>query len=269
MDAYFLGSNSAYGFYSCYEHLALPEQGDFLWVIKGGAGCGKSTFMKKIAAEAEKQGFTVEYIYCSGDPDSLDGIYIPELHTAYTDGTAPHVQEPPYPASRGAYLDLGQFYDIPSLMECYEEIKVATKAYKNAYAQAYAVLKEIPKPTSLPQKPSFGKHRFLSAFTCQGWVQKSNGTKKNIGLRELREILAAMEEPSAVYLHPLWPDLLCGIKLDSADYMLDMEMPNCSQALSWLKEAKKHHDILEKIYYPHVDFDALDRFTENHMEKYL
>ncbi len=269
MEAYFLGSNSAYGFYSCYEHLADPAQGDFLWVIKGGAGCGKSTFMKKIAAEAEKQGFSVEYIYCSGDPDSLDGIYIPELHTAYTDGTAPHVQEPPFPASRGAYLDLGQFYDIPSLMEHYDEIKDATKSYKDAYAQAYAILQDMPKPTSLPQSPNFGKHRFLNALTCQGWVQKSNCTRKRIGLRELKEHLDAKEVPSAFYLHPIWPDLLCGMKLDGADCMLDLEIPDCNLAISYLKQAKASHDILEKIYNPYVDFEALNSFTEKHMEKYL
>ncbi len=269
MDAFFLGSNSAYGFYSCYEHLVQPEDGDFLWVIKGGAGCGKSTFMKKIAAEAEKQGFSVEYIFCSGDPDSLDGIYVPELRTAYTDGTAPHVQEPPFPASRGAYLDLGQFYDIPSLMERYEEIKNATKDYKDAYAQAYAILRDIPKPTSLPQRPDLGKYRFLSALTCQGWVKKGSSVQKTIGFRELREILAAEKKPSAVYLHPLWPDLLCGMKLDDTDYMIDMEIPDCSHAVKWLKQAKLNHDILEKIYYPHVNFEALDRFTEKHMEKYL
>lgn len=263
-----MGSNSAYGFFSCYEHLASPDTGDFLWVIKGGAGCGKSTFMKKIAAEAVRQGFQVEYIYCSGDPDSLDGIYIPELHIGYTDGTSPHVQEPPFPASRGAYLDLGQFYDIPSLMEHYEEIKSATTAYKTAYAQAYDALKNLNKPTLL-QKPEFGKKRFLKTLTCQGWVQKKDTANHHIAIRELREILASDECPQIIYLHPLWPDLLYGIQLDGADYVLDIEMPDCNKATEWLVDAKKHHDALEKIYYPYVDFDALNLFTEKHMEKYL
>lgn len=269
MDAYFLGSNSAYGFYSCYEHLASADNGDFLWVIKGGPGCGKSTFMKKIAREAEKQGFLVEYIYCSGDPDSLDGIYIPDLHTAYTDGTSPHVQEPQYPAVRGAYLDLGQFYDIPSLIEKIDEVSDANKAYKIAYKTAYELLKEIPKPNDLPTCANAGKRRFLSALTCQGWVEKSDNLKKEITVSALREILDSTAENTIIYLHPLWPDLVQGVQLDGVNFMLDVEIPSCSSAVSWLQKAKESHDALEKIYYPHVNFDALDRFAEIHMEKYL
>ena len=40
---------------------------------------------------AEKKGLEVEYILCSGDPDSLDGVYIPALRLGYADGTAPHL----------------------------------------------------------------------------------------------------------------------------------------------------------------------------------
>ena len=35
----------------------------------------------------------VEYVLGSGDPDSVDGVYIPAWHTGYVDGTAPHVIE--------------------------------------------------------------------------------------------------------------------------------------------------------------------------------
>lgn len=87
---YFLGSNSARGFYSLYRGLTDPGGGEFLWIIKGGPGCGKSSFMKKIGAAAAKAGLAVEYIHCSGDPDSLDAVRIPQLKTAYMDGTAPH-----------------------------------------------------------------------------------------------------------------------------------------------------------------------------------
>lgn len=86
----FLGANSRKGFYSLYEELASPEAGDFLWVIKGGPGCGKSTFMKRIGKAAEAAGERVEYIHCSGDPDSLDGVWLPDRKLGYVDGTAPH-----------------------------------------------------------------------------------------------------------------------------------------------------------------------------------
>ena len=33
--------------------------------------------MTQVAQAALAEGYGVEYILCSGDPDSLDGIYIP------------------------------------------------------------------------------------------------------------------------------------------------------------------------------------------------
>jgi len=91
---FFLGANSGDGFHSLYDSFVDCAEGDFLWVIKGGPGCGKSSFMRHIARAAENAGCEVEYILCSGDPDSLDGIYLRDLRTAYVDGTAPHVTAP-------------------------------------------------------------------------------------------------------------------------------------------------------------------------------
>ena len=87
---YFLGANGPKGFVSLYREFCSPDSGNFLWVIKGGPGCGKSTLMKRVAAAAEERGLQVEYIRCSGDPDSLDAILLPEKKTAIVDGTAPH-----------------------------------------------------------------------------------------------------------------------------------------------------------------------------------
>ena len=42
---YFLGGNTAFGFASFYGQFCRGPE-DFLWVIKGGPGCGKSSFMK-------------------------------------------------------------------------------------------------------------------------------------------------------------------------------------------------------------------------------
>lgn len=87
---YFLGANSAQGFVSLYHELLDERDATALYVLKGGAGCGKSTLMKKVGEEMERQGFDVEYVLCSGDPDSLDAILIPEKAVAIMDGTAPH-----------------------------------------------------------------------------------------------------------------------------------------------------------------------------------
>ena len=91
---YFLGANSPSGFYSLYSELLPPETARAIYILKGGPGCGKSTLMRKIGARMEQEGLETEYILCSGDPDSLDALILPQLRTAIVDGTAPHVVVP-------------------------------------------------------------------------------------------------------------------------------------------------------------------------------
>ena len=79
---YFLGANSPQGFYSLYDQLICPEQARAIYILKGGPGCGKSTLMRRVGALAEQAGVPVEYIICSGDPASLDGVILPTLDAA-------------------------------------------------------------------------------------------------------------------------------------------------------------------------------------------
>ena len=87
---FFLGANSGGGFFSLYDQLGRPEDTYDLIVLKGGPGVGKSTMMKAIGAAAEKRGLDVEYIRCSGDPDSLDAVRLPRVGILAVDGTSPH-----------------------------------------------------------------------------------------------------------------------------------------------------------------------------------
>lgn len=87
---YFLGANAPTGFYSLYSELIRPETARAIYILKGGPGCGKSTLMRRVAARMEGEGQETEYILCSGDPDSLDALLLPQLNVALVDGTAPH-----------------------------------------------------------------------------------------------------------------------------------------------------------------------------------
>ena len=136
---YFLGGNTAEGFYSLYDGFCSGEE-DFLYVIKGGPGCGKSSFMKKIGKACEEMGLDVQYVICSGDPESLDGVYISALHTGFVDGTSPHTVEVKLPGAGGMYLDLGQFYDDAALRPERERIEELNRRYKACYQEAYAAL---------------------------------------------------------------------------------------------------------------------------------
>ena len=88
---FFVGANSGEGFRNLFpEILDLEDTYDFM-ILKGGPGVGKNTFMREIGRAMEEAGTAVEYLWCSGDPDSLDGVVLPELRCAGADGTSPHV----------------------------------------------------------------------------------------------------------------------------------------------------------------------------------
>ena len=90
---FFLGANSEEGFFSLYDQL-LGGRLDDLMILKGGPGCGKSTFMRRVGAAMERAGERVVYINCSGDPDSLDAAIFLDRNAAIVDGTSPHAAAP-------------------------------------------------------------------------------------------------------------------------------------------------------------------------------
>ena len=138
---FFLGANSSKGFLSLYEQWIDQTQVRAFYILKGGAGCGKSTLMKAVAESAEELGEAVEYISCSGDPDSLDGVYLPGKRTAMADGTAPHRLDPVYPGATGHYVNLGEGYNRRLLAEYREEVIAETRAYRSSYDKAYRKLR--------------------------------------------------------------------------------------------------------------------------------
>lgn len=263
---YFLGGNTAAGFYSCYHHFCTPEEG-FLYVIKGGPGCGKSSFMRKIGAAAEKKGYDVEHVLCSGDPDSLDGIFIPQLKLGYMDGTAPHTADPTCTGVCGAYLDLGSFYDTDALQKEKDAILLCNDLYKAHYRNAYAILASHGSPASGPRSYD-GKVRFLSAVTCRGIVEASPDTDYAPTTdAELSEILRNGAEYAV--LHPLWPEKIIGAETEGCLYLTELQLPDLKDAVTELEKAKTIHDELEAFYNPHTDFSGVYKTAEAHIQKYL
>lgn len=133
----FVAANSPQGFYPLFSDLLKDKK---TYIIKGGPGTGKSSLMKKIAANAYKSGYFTEYIYCSSDPDSLDAVYIPEINTVVCDGTAPHTVDPVYAGSEGGIINLGQCWDEKKLIEAKKEIRGFSANIKTTYDRAYRYL---------------------------------------------------------------------------------------------------------------------------------
>jgi Cdc6-like AAA superfamily ATPase len=89
------------------------------YFLKGRPGSGKSTMLKKLAAEAEYRGFDVEIYHCGFDPNSLDMVIVREIGVAIFDSTAPHEY---FPSQEGdEIIDLYKAAILPGTDEVYAD----------------------------------------------------------------------------------------------------------------------------------------------------
>ena len=190
-QTFFLAANSGQGFTSLCD--GFPGEGQFLHILKGGPGTGKSGFMRRIRKAAQDSGLDTVSILCSGDPDSLDGLGIPALGQAWADGTAPHVREPKLFGADSDYVNLGQFCRLPLSEADRAKALALNRAYKERYGAAYALLeaaaaleageelhdarvaqeelgrvRQILAPCPEHEGACRVEKRFVSAISCQG-----------------------------------------------------------------------------------------------------
>ncbi len=137
---YFAGGNTPQGFYSYYDEILPMDAAQKIIYIKGGPGTGKSTFMKNLGATWADQGHEVEFLHCSGDPGSLDGVVCRKKGWAVLDGTAPHAQDPKLLGAVDTIFDPGQFVDTTMVQPYKERLWELTTAKKACYARAYRYL---------------------------------------------------------------------------------------------------------------------------------
>lgn len=88
----FFGGSTPYGPMDYIQN--ITENMTTRYFIKGRPGSGKSTMLKKIAAQAHVQGIDTEIYHCGFDPDSLDMLLFPELKLCIFDSTSPHEYDP-------------------------------------------------------------------------------------------------------------------------------------------------------------------------------
>ena len=137
----FTAANSAKGFYSNFDQVIYSNEAEKVYLIKGGPGCGKSTFMKKIATACIKKGMTVEKIHCSSDKDSLDGVFIYEIKTVIIDATKPHSYDTKYPGVLEQIINFSEFWDVEKLKPHKEQIIEITDTISSKYQKIYTLLR--------------------------------------------------------------------------------------------------------------------------------
>ncbi len=136
----FPGNNTGIGFYSYYKYIMPQEQANHIFCLKGGPGVGKSTFMRHIGERVQEMGMDIEYMHCSSDPDSLDGIAVPKLGAAVVDGTAPHITDPINPGAVDEIVNLGEYWDISAIRKNKSKIMQANAETGTLFVRAYKYL---------------------------------------------------------------------------------------------------------------------------------
>lgn len=137
---YFLGCNSAHGFYSLFDRFTDPAADWRCILIKGGPGTGKSTLMRRVAEAARAHALPLEEIHCSSDVDSLDGIVLPQQKTVLLDATPPHALEPRHPGAVEQTLSLCDCWDESLLRAHRKEIVAVTAQISACHRQAVRYL---------------------------------------------------------------------------------------------------------------------------------
>ncbi len=135
---YFVCANSSAGFWNLFPETLKPL--DRVFILKGGPGTGKSTLMKGLGKAFWEKGEDVDYLHCSSDPESLDGVIFCSRKVAVVDGTAPHIIEPTAPGAKEEYINLGVLWDREKLIPHREEILRGKAQIHHCYEQVYQSL---------------------------------------------------------------------------------------------------------------------------------
>lgn len=170
---FFLGANSPAGFYSLYDQMLEPAAARRVFLLKGGAGCGKSSLMRRVGAALEEAGEKAEYIVCSGDPGSLDAVVFPNLGAAIVDATAPQGRVTEGHKSDFNKAQLLRFFSIApnkrstSPWKPTFEICIATE--KAIFWNGF-ILSSAPRSWDLIPPKNSRKRFFLNAFGCLNFI---------------------------------------------------------------------------------------------------
>jgi hypothetical protein len=182
-DCYFAGANTGGGFSSSYGDVANEDNLERVYIIKGSAGSGKSTLMKRIAEASRDAGYEVKYYLCGSDPFSLDSVVI-DGRIAVLDGTPPHAVEMKYPAVKSEIVDLSQFLNSEWLSMRRDSIIEHTAGKNKEYASAYRYLDAAQRIEDgiMAQANSMFDHEKAAKFASR-FARKLNLGKKSDGGR--------------------------------------------------------------------------------------
>lgn len=196
---YFASVNGYNGFVPLLDYVFAED--DTVYVLKGGAGNGKSTFMKQVGAHFEQIGDTVEYFHCAADPQSIDGIRAADRKLAIVDGTAPHIIEPKISGCSGAYIDFSRFCDMSHGKKIREELENIEYIRKQETQRAYALLCAAGKLRENMFESAYNENCFNTVRRrAEGIAAREFKTKGKNGTAIIRALSAFTYEGNTSFL---------------------------------------------------------------------
>lgn len=96
--------------------------------------------MRTIGEEFLDRGMNVDFLHCSSDSSSLDGIIIKNKRTAFIDATRPHVADPVNPGAVDEIINLGTMWKTEALTAARREITELNEEIARCFARAYSML---------------------------------------------------------------------------------------------------------------------------------
>ena len=138
---YFPGGNTCKGFVNFFDGIIAPwVDNKRIFVLKGGPGVGKNTFMNLFSKRAREKGYAVEHFHCASDTNSLDAVHIPSIGITMLDGTAPHIIDPVTPGAVDEILNLGIYLDQKGLEKKRGQITRLMQENARGYKRTFAYL---------------------------------------------------------------------------------------------------------------------------------
>lgn len=242
----FPGGNTTEGFFSYYNQILPQKDANMIYCVKGGPGAGKSTFFKTLGKEFLDMGCDVEFLHCSSDNHSLDGILIKQYRTLLVDGTSPHIVDPKNPGACDIILHFGDFFNMAKLKEQKETILSLNTRIGQKFNRAYRYLrsaKEIYSDICV-----FYQNAFLPA------------NLKAVSSNLIREIFAEKkgkeERERKMFLSAITPNGLVNYLKETIQtpivYQVKSKVGDCAPQLmeSLRNEALKRDFAVETFYCP-------------------
>ncbi|WP_203363446.1 hypothetical protein [Bacillus sp. REN10] len=204
---YFTRGNTAKGFYSLLEtNLQGIEQ---LFILDGGTEVDRKVCMQQLAERCREQGMSIELIHCASDPDTLEGIIMPDKQAAVyafgfsnKEATGVNTQSISIPErkplSDQAALEIAEleekadtatakaytcFRKALDVHDEWEHIYIQVLDQRKANQLTASIIQQLIPPNDKKKTSAVSKHRFLGAATPRGAVDFINNLTHDLNHR--------------------------------------------------------------------------------------